>query len=72
MSSKCIENTAKFKLTDNNKSSIDKIIIKIFLRFKIIPTKPMEKTVQVSFKIKFVLMYNIKQVYWDLNPTLLD
>ena len=34
-------------------------IIKIFLRFKIIPINPIENTIQVNFKIKLILMYNI-------------
>ena len=51
MSSKYIEKVAKFKFTASNKSSIDIIIIKIFFRFKTIPTNPIKKTIQVSFKI---------------------
>ena len=46
-SSRYIEKAAKFKLIDNSKSSIDMIITKIFLRFKITPSNPIKKTMLV-------------------------
>ena len=34
----------------------------MFFRFKIIPTKPIEKTIQVNFKIKLILIHNTKNL----------
>ena len=46
-------------LVDNKSNSIDIIVIKIFFLFKTIPNRPIKKTIQVKFNMKFMLTVNI-------------
>ena len=57
-SSKYIENTIKFRLTDKSINSIDIIIIKIFFRFNTNPKAPIANNVVFTNKkyIKLVIM----------------
>ena len=48
ISSRYIDKAAKFKLIDNNRISIDNIIIIMFFRFITMPIKPILNSIEVN------------------------